>query len=134
MWLASVWSFIADRTKESRAPTIPVSFIFVGVSLEMDADNFLQLADPLYMSSNLSRSLKVVGYQKVKNLFNNLRYYTQSIAPTKEVNRNGNITQNHSGKNIKNAIVSTSDTKNANQNFPVDVVSVVIETLFSRQI
>jgi hypothetical protein len=49
-------------------------------------------------------------------------HYIQSIAWTKYVNKNGSITQNHSGRMIKNPIVSKRDTAKYNQYFTVDLV------------
>lgn len=44
--------------------------------------------------------------------------YTQSIAFTKAVNKNGNVTQNHSGRKIKNAIQATNETNVISQYVP----------------
>ena len=52
--------------------------------------------------------------------------YIQSIAWTKYVKRKGSMTQNHSGRMIRNPIVSISDTAKYSQYFPVDFVVDVI--------
>ena len=54
--------------------------------------------------------------------FNAANHYIQSIAWTKYVRRNGSITQNHSGRMIRNPIVSNKDTAKYSQYFPVDLV------------
>lgn len=59
--------------------------------------------------------------------------YIQSIAITKLVNRNGKVTQHHSGKNIRNNIQATSDTIVYNQYFPKLFDSELIVLYFKRK-
>ena len=84
------------------------------------------------MKENLSIS-RIIEYRMVFNSNMNILkreiykksskiHYIQSIAWTKYVNKNGSITQNHSGRIIKNPIVSNRDTAKYNQYFPVDLV------------
>jgi len=48
------------------------------------------------------------------------RDYIHFIALIKAVKNGGNITQNHSGLNIKNSTIPTNDTMVSNQYIPVD--------------
>lgn len=48
------------------------------------------------------------------------------MAYTKDVNRKGRVTQNHSGRITRKAIHATSEIKNASQYFEVEFVSVLI--------
>jgi len=55
--------------------------------------------------------------------------YIQSIACTKYVSKNGNITQNHSGSTIRNPTVRSSDTAKNNQYFALDFeVDVILNS------
>lgn len=48
------------------------------------------------------------------------------MAQTKEVNRKGKVTQNHSGNKTRKAIQAKRETKNPSQYFEVELVSTLM--------
>ena len=65
-------------------------------------------------------------YRIERKLFNSNWTYAHLIAYTKEVKSDGNVTQNHSGKRIKNAIQAINEIKKPSQYFDVEFVSTLI--------